>query len=345
MLSIEDIVRAFGGLPLAVGERWNLHPLRERRVYLSRDHAGRFSLFILGPKESFGILPRIAGIDFSDSIQAVPENIKLEAVRLTSSSMTFGNRVMAHVAYELDRRLEDDLSVANEVLLSDVRWILELLGDRDSILSDEQQKGLVGELVFLRKLLLAARSLSVPSPAVLSRWHGYDGAKRDFAGPGIAVEVKATSAPSRIHQVGSLAQLEAQQGEEVFLFSLGIKVDSSAPKKLPDYVADVMGLLVTSEHQPDGDLQAQFERHLSAYGYDSGRESLYRACPGFLNFHLAPKLYRENQLDRVRISSFKGDALPSMVVDVSYRIDVQAPELSASEEKEVLRRLLGMTTP
>ena len=84
--NIEEIARAFGGLPLAIGKRWNLHPLREGRVYLSRDHVGRYSLFLIGDKESFGVLPRIAGIDYSDSIEAVPGNTTVRAVRLTSSS-------------------------------------------------------------------------------------------------------------------------------------------------------------------------------------------------------------------------------------------------------------------
>lgn len=343
MSRIEEIARAFGGLPRALGQQWNLYPLRENRVYLSRDHAGLYSLFLIGPKDSFGVLPRIAGIDYSDSIEAVPDNVTLQAVRLTSSSVTFGNRVMSHVAYELEQRLDRDPSVTNDVLLSDVRWILELLGDRENILSDDHQKGLVGELVFLRKLLLLARELLVPLSVVVERWHGYDRAKRDFSGPGIAVEVKTTSSDSRIHQVGSLAQLEPQGAEEVFLFSVGLKIDSSAPRKLPDYVSDVMELLVTSDGQPDFDLRAKLSDNLRLCGYEPERESLYRSCPGFLSFHLPPKLFREQELDRVRLTSFKGDRLPSMVVEVAYKLDVQSCELNTKQEKEVLRRMLGFS--
>jgi len=249
---------------------------------------------------------------------------------------------MAHVAYELEQRLERDSGVTNEVLLSDVRWILELLGDREGILSDDQQKGLVGELVFLRKLLIHGRERLVPPSAVIEHWHGFDRAKRDFSGPGVAVEVKTTSNDSRVHQVGSLAQLEPQGNEDVFLFSLGIKLDSSAPKKLPDFVADVMDLLVLTEGGPDYDLQTKISEKLEIYGYQRGRESLYRSCPGFLSFHLQPKLFRERELDRVRLTSFKGDTLPTMVVDVSYRLDVRSPELSAIDEVDVLRKLLGL---
>jgi len=313
-------------------------------VYLSRDHAGRYALFLVGPKESFGVLPRIAGIDYSDAIEAVPDNVTLQAVRLTSGSVAFGNRVLAHVAYELEQRLDRDASVTNDVLLSDIRWILELLGDRENLLSDDYQKGLVGELVFLRKLLLMARDLLIPSSVALERWHGYDRAKRDFSGPRIAVEVKATSNNSRVHQVGSLAQLDPQDSEKVFLFSLGVKLDSSAPKKLPDYVSDVMELLVTSDGEPDTYLRGKLSDNLRLYGYEPEQESLYRSCPGFLNFHLPPKLFREQELDRVRLTSFKGDTLPSMVRDVAYTLDVQSQELTPQEEREIFRSMLGLPT-
>ena len=343
MFSIEEIARAFGGLRLAAGQRWNVYPLREGRVYLSRDHGGNFSLFLVGTEESFGVLPRIAGVEYSDSIRAVPGDQVLHALRLTSDSQTFGNRVMAHVAYELEQRIERNPSITNEALISDVRWILELLGDRESFLSDEQQKGLLGELVFLRRLLVMAYQFGVPASSAVSRWHGYDRAKRDFSGPGVAVEVKVTSSDSRVHRVGSLAQLEPQGNEEVFVFSLGVKLDSSAPRKLPDYVADVFELLLLADGRPDGDLRRKFFDDLSLYGYDASRESLYRASPGFLNFHIAPKLFREHELDRLRLSSFKNDVLPSMVLDVSYKLEIRSEELEPTEEQFVLRRLLGIS--
>ena len=42
---------------------------------------------------------------------------------------------------------------------------------------------------------------------------------------------------------------------------------------------------------------------------------------------LPSKLFRASDLDRVRMSSFKGNRLPSMVTAVSYEINISAPPL------------------
>jgi len=248
---------------------------------------------------------------------------------------------MAHVAYELARNVEGKPNIGNEQLLSEVRWILELLGDHDVVLSQELQKGLVGECVLLRRLLLLAQALRVPPRAVLQTWVGFDRAKRDFAGHGIAIEVKTTSSDTRIHHIGSLAQLEAQEGEEVYVYSVCTKSDASGPKKLPDFVAEVSELLLTSDGRQDPDLIAHFEECLGKYGYRREQDNIYRASPGFLNFHLPPRLFRERELDRVRLSSFKEERLPAMVVDITYRLEMRSAELGQDEERAVLSAMLG----
>lgn len=340
MSDIEQIVLAFSGLPVATGDRWSVYALRPGRVYLSRDEHGRYSVFLIGTKDSFGGIPRIAGVEFSESIRAVPDDVTLQALRLTSPSVSFGNRVMAHVAYEIDRRIAGDEEISNEMLLSEVRWILELLVSSDSVLSEDLQKGLIGELFLLRRLLLLARELNVPCGKALNCWHGYDRAKRDFSGSNIAIEVKTTSGPTRVHHIGSIAQLDSHGDEDIYLMSIGVRLDKSAPRKLPEYVAEVSDLLVLADGTRDYDLVDRFERQLALYGYVTGLEGMYQASPGVLNFHLAPKLFREPELDRVRMASFKGDTLPSMVVNVAYDLDIRAPEVPAHDEKQIMIAML-----
>src|SRR5205807_507777 len=106
-----------------------------------------------------------------------------------------------------------------------------------------------------------------------------------FSGNGVAIEVKTTAADTRQHHVASLAQLEPQGGEEVYVFSMGAKLDPGAPKKLPDFVAEVSELLLTPSGQPDGDLRLQFGECLQLGGYNPERENLYRGALGFMNFH------------------------------------------------------------
>ena len=193
MSTIEDLVGKFSGLPPASGERWNVVPLVENRVYLSRDESGRFALFVVGDEKSFGTYPKILSIQYSSGVTPVPGGVPFAALRLASSNSAHGNRIMAHIAYEFERRLLSDRTVGNATLVAEVSWILELLADQEVILTEEEQTGLVGELVLLRRLLSITKELGLPPSEALARWWGHDKAKRDFAANGVAVEVKATS--------------------------------------------------------------------------------------------------------------------------------------------------------
>lgn len=90
----------------------------------------------------------------------------------------------------------------------------------------------------------------------------------------------------------------------------------------------------------DEEAVGQFREQLRRYGYDPAFESLYRSQPGFAPPHLPPTLYRETDLERVRITSFKGDRLPSMVMNVGYDLEVHGPGLSGAEADAVVKRLL-----
>lgn len=340
--SIEDLVDTFDQLSPAAGNRWSVAEVFANRLYLSRDTEGRHSIFIAGDKASFGKIPRFAGVAYSDSISVMPTGATLGALRLTTTRITTGNRAMAHVAYELLRQLEAKADTPNTLLVDGVRWILELLGGREVLLDDELQRGLLGELIFLRRLLQHARRVGAPASHALESWFGSDRSKRDFAGQATAVEVKFTTLDTRRHHIHGLAQLEPQGDEKVFVFSVGAKLDFSAPRKLPDYVADVRALLVNASGAVDEDLNALFVDRLEAYGYREEHAQAYRAEPGVMNLHLRPAMFRETDLDRVRISSFKNDALPSMVLDVSYVLDIKATELDEASEAEVLSRLLSV---
>ena len=173
------------------------------------------------------------------------------------------------------------------------------------------------------------------------RWRGPGTSKRDFASHGIAIEVKTTSHGTRLHHFGSIEQLDPQlPGEEVFLFSVGIRQDPSAPMKLPHYIGDVESGLTTLSGAPDEPAVGRFHERLRTYGYNSQLGPIYMSLPGFRPPHLTPAIFRERDLDRLRVTSFKGDHLPGMVVSVGYTLEVQAAELAPADADFVLERLL-----
>jgi hypothetical protein len=340
MTAIEDLVAGFSGLPSAAAGRWNVAPLVAERVYMTRDEFGRFAIFLLGEEPSFGTYPRILGIEHSPAVVAIPAGPPFPALLLRSSSLTHGNRIMAHIAYELERRIASDASVTNAALIGELGWILELLSEQEGVMTGEEQKGLVGELVLLRKLLALCKELGLTPSEALGRWWGWDKAKRDFVAAGTAIEVKTTSKKVREHYIGSVSQLDPQNGEEVYVCSLGVRLDPTAARKLPAFVEDVAALITKPDDSPDQDALESFFKALREYGYDDGHRKLYDAGPGFMGFHLPPKLFREADLDRVRLSSFKTDRFPRMVNEVMYLLQLQTEALAPAEEREVLTRLL-----
>jgi len=256
-------------------------------------------------------------------------------LRIVAPAKAQGNRAVAYVAYEACRLLEESPTLPNEDLLRRLIWMLVLLEDDTIILSPERQRGLVGELQLLARLVRRAKAQDRSALVALERWQGPFSAKRDFSAPGIAVEVKTTSDDNRIHMISSLNQLDPQDAsEEVFVYSIGVRHDYSAPRRLKHFVSDIDVLLVDSEMD-------EFHGRLSGYGYDLSRPELYDAEPGIAPFHLGPCFFAEAGLVRLREESFVGGRPPVPVLTISYRLMMTGEPLPAFAEDALLDRLLG----
>ncbi len=341
MDNINNILEEIERLPLARGAQWTISSVVPGRIHISRGPTSENALFIEGSRESFGRIPAFSGIEHSSNVLALPEGRRLAALRLVSADPTHGGLKIAHIAHELARCIILDPSIDNRALLASVEWILPLLGSQGEVMSQERQRGVVGECFFLRTLLLKARDLQLHSATVLDRWWGHDHSKRDFAAEGVAIEVKTTSLNVRQHYVGSIQQLDPQGADEsVYIYSVGIKTDSSAFKKLPDFIADVDALLVRPDGTPDSDAKLRFATQLRAYGYHAEHVGTYANGPGYLRPHLEPSLYDERDLDRVRLTSFVGSSLPTMVIGVSYLLDIRATPLSPEAADAVIELML-----
>jgi hypothetical protein len=342
-LSIETIAEAFAGLPPASERCWQAHPLVPGRLFLSRGEHGEHALFLTGDRASFGTSPSVPGVDHAADLVALPEGLPLAALRLMSRDLVNGPRVMGHIAYELASRLLAVPTSSNEALLVASGWVLVLLGKVDpEPLSRERQIGLVGECIFLRMLLRRAIDCGIPASVAVARWTGHGHALRDFVAKGVAVEVKTTTVTTRRHEIGSLEQLDPQEpNEEVLVFSVGLRRDVSAPRKLSHYVEDARQLLVTPDGEPDPVSQSAFALRLELYGYRDQDRERYDQEPGYLpRAYLPGALYTEAALARLRLQSFVGGALPVMVTNLQYTLEITAEPLDAFSAQAVLDRLL-----
>jgi hypothetical protein len=341
VLTIEGIANEFEALDRAVEDRWNVATLVPERLHISRDAAGHYTAFLEGSLESFGSLPPIGGLEHSTTVTALPVSRSFSALRMSCRDELHGDRVLSHITYELARRLIENPSVPNAELFRQIEWVLLLLGGADAVLSPERERGLAGECLLLRKLLITARKNGLGAMTVLERWWGPYPAKRDFAALDVAVEVKTTSQTSRLHQVGSIEQLDPQSPtEDVFVFSVGMKSDVSAPRKLPHFIEDVEAQLITADGAIDKDAVSLFREQLSRYGYDPARAPYYLNGPGYLKPHLPGALFRELHLARLRYDSFVDSHLPAMVAAVSYLLDITSEPLSDIDADGIYNRLL-----
>ena len=342
--SIEDIRQTFPSLERPIGNRWHLHTLAPKRLHLSASHDGAPTLFIEGDAASFGKLPTLRGLEHREDAIDVQTGNVFKALRVTAPQEPHGNEALAIIAYEIGRIIESEPDTDNGTLLAGVNWILKVLGIETSVLSGERQRGLVAELLLLRRLLQLGREHGVGSQVVLDRWWGPVGDKRDFAAVGISIEVKSTALNTRTHHIASIDQLDPMSpGEQVYVYSVGIKSEPTVDRKLPTYVADCVSVMAdTPGRAVVGTAVHSFYQKLESAGYLPRFGDLYRSEPGIMpNPLLLPKLFHTSDLDRVRMSSFKGDRLPSMVTAISYEINISAPPLG---ERDVDAALLSLIT-
>ncbi|MDE1820881.1 MAG: PD-(D/E)XK motif protein [Euryarchaeota archaeon] len=323
MSSVEAIVDELEALPPSSNDNWSIRTLVPSRLHLSRGMNGEYALFLEGAADAFGKLPPFHGVEYSPTITAVPTGRVFGALRLQSSDERIGNRVIAHIAYELQRRLEANPREAGEDLLRSVEWVLLLLGETEGILPPERRLGLIGECILLRRLLRIGRGSGLGPETVLDRWWGYSPARRDFAAIDVGIEVKTTVHNTRTHRMG-IDQLKPEKPtERVYLYSIGMRSDPTAPKKLPDFLRDVeLEMLDPVSGKEHVAAVGRFRELLKKYGYDQRFEDVYRSSQGYLAPHLEPSLFAESDLGRLKEASFVGGAPPPNASAIVYDLTV-----------------------
>ena len=321
------------------GSEWDLRTVVEQRLHVSRTATDRPVIFIEGDDASFGNYSRFPGARHVRA-KDMDTGRTFASLQLAAPPESLGGaKALAHIAYEMANVLGDNPGATNEELLLAVRWVLGLLGTALDILSPEAQLGLAGECCLLRELLDLGFREKVGPATVLERW--VDG-KRDFAAQGISIEVKTTAQNTRMHHIVSISQLEPTAvGESVYLYSIGMKTEQLHDRKLTTYVDDVLRLIVTPKGEPDAQSRGAFIDKLAARGYHEAHRALYEVGPGLMiNSALPARLFRTSDLDYLRLNSFKNEALPSMVRNVGYDLELPDGLAQGIVEEEVFNGLI-----
>ena len=318
MRTIEDLVELFQDRsqlpPFTLGRRFSV-PLIGRRLFVARGPDGEYEVFIRGPIQSFGVFEPAAGMAWGTYHE--PSGNQIEALRFSLDYNDANCRIMAHLAYEALQRITTDASISNDQLLVGLDPYIRLVSDR-SLLEVGEQQGLLGELLLLERLVALCHAVGLPIANSIDAWKGWQrGASRDFVRNGIAVEVKSTSRTVREHEISSLHQLERDSHDiALYLYSLSVAADPSGSIRLVDQV-ETVSLAI-------GPLARVFEQMLLTRGYDCRLRNSYRLGPAFSLTRFTTALFEVNdELSRMRESSFVGNCLPLNVRGVTYLLNLQ----------------------
>lgn len=142
------------------------------------------------------------------------------------------------------------------------RWHYLLRGGKPEVLSEEAQKGLIGEIEVL-KLLIAA----LGARPALSAWTGPSGAPKDFELRSDCIEVKARRGASQpFVRITSEHQLADVPERRLWLGVLAVdKVQPPHGQTLTEHVDEVTDLLERTEPSAIMD----WDLHLADAGYDA----------------------------------------------------------------------------
>jgi hypothetical protein len=132
-------------------------------------------------------------------------------------------------------RIQLDRQAPGKAISSTLRAWAALIRQR-SLLSVDKQVGLLGELLFLRRVAEAEGWGSAATS-----WQGPDSEEHDFTLSRTDVEVKTTRNERRIHQIDSLTQLRPKPKRPLVLVSIQVTPSSGkSSTTLPEMVAATM---------------------------------------------------------------------------------------------------------
>jgi hypothetical protein len=195
------------------------------------------------------------------------------------------------------------------------RWN-ELLIKRE-LLTEEQQIGLQGELIFLGAIL------QKEGPKAITSWTGRNESKperHDFRIKNAEIEIKTTKSLRRIHYIHGLNQLQPSEG--YLLFLLSFKFESAGYENgtsLFDEVEKIKKILKESDNEI-----IEFEQKLKSSGYyevDSPyyqRKFIFSDPPIFIEVNdKFPKITKNI------LSDFIPNDLLNRIDNVTYCVDVE----------------------
>ena len=256
-------------------------------------------------------LPRFRGLEISLAITSIGQFKNEEFLKFTQSIPNTDNIFELVISDICDKIIQIQNKRNLNAILTKVvnEWKIFFEKQENEILSISSQKGLVGELHFLKDYLFHKYSFAES----VFYWTGAERTNHDFQIINSAVEVKTTS--SKQHKkftISSERQLDSTGLEHLYLSLFAINLHSNMPNRtLPALIFEIYKRI-----QDDPVALFQFQIKLAKYGYNETLSEKYTI--GFTIFEMKffevtegfPRLLQKN--------------LPDGVGDLKYSVIVAA---------------------
>jgi hypothetical protein len=148
-------------------------------------------------------------------------------------------------AYPVLRSVADRVQLEGESVGTAVREVLrahhQILSSLGR-LNEQQELGLVGELLVLRRLIA-----TIGEKSAVASWRGPLSEEHDFGLTEIDVEVKTTLSEQRAHRISSLTQLVPNPNRALWLVSVQMTLGGVVARTLSERVELISDLLTSRE--------------------------------------------------------------------------------------------------
>lgn len=256
-------------------------------------------------------LPKFRGLEISLSVGSLGEFTNVEFVKFTQSIPNTDIIFELVISDLCDKiiQLQNKNNLNSALTKALNEWKIFFEKQENEILSIASQKGMFGELYFLKEYLFQKYSFTES----FLYWTGSDRTNHDFQIRNSAIEIKTTS--TKQHKkfiVSSEKQLDSTGLEHLFLSLLSLNLHSNMPDRtLPALIKEIFSLI-----REDHIAMYMFQVKLVKYGYNGNLAEKYTV--GFSIFEMKffevlegfPRLLQNN--------------LPGGVGDLKYSVVVAA---------------------
>ena len=168
--------------------------------------------------------------------------------------------------YNSINELETESIVISQVLDSIAKWKKLFDKIKSTLLSEQEQKGLIGELMFIIESL----EQGVSNDTIIENWFGPDYYNKDFIINNKGFEIKTTTQDRPTLKISSEQQLDKQDLNILYLIQYNLEESKSNGFTLPELINKIRGEITESFI-----LKSKFDEKLIQIGYFDDDSSKY----------------------------------------------------------------------